>query len=88
MKLTVIPSDRTVYVDGVPKFNMPVENFNIPANVHALQWFDTRGWIEFIQPDPFTPQPAPQDITEIPSWGQQCHQAWVDTPFPEVVQPK
>lgn len=44
MRLTIIPSDGTVIVDGVG-FNGLDLSF-MPANVHAVQWYDTYGDVE------------------------------------------
>ena len=41
--VTVIPSDRTVIVDSIPlRFD-----FDAPENLHALQWHDGQGEMEF-----------------------------------------
>ena len=51
MKLTIIVEDNAVYVDGVMKAYAPLPldltQCGIPSNVHALQWKETAGWIEF-----------------------------------------
>ena len=68
MRLTIIPSDQAVYKDGVTY--APLNMASVPANVHALQWFDVSGWIEFKD---YSPN---QDITELPSWADTCVQEW------------
>lgn len=88
-RITIIPSDGTVLVDGELKFQpLDLSGCGIPADVHALQWYDTRGWIEFNDDnDPFTPKPANQDITELPAWANACaavHAAWTPPPPPEL----
>lgn len=78
MRLTIIPIDQAVYVDGVAKSNLDLSACGIPANVHALQWFDTKGWIEFENStDPFVPKPPNQTITSLPQWAQNCYQVWL-----------
>jgi hypothetical protein len=67
MRLTIIPKDYAVYIAGVPY--SPLDMSSVPVNVHALQWFDTSGWIEF------TNAPTEQ-ITELPSWAITCVQEW------------
>ena len=89
MRLTIIPSDGFVNVDGNPKFQpLDISGCDIPADVHALQWYETRGWVEFRDDnDPFTPKPANQDITELPVWANNCVQVWTDWTPPVVEQP-
>jgi hypothetical protein len=79
MKLTIIPSDNAVYVDGVMKAYAPLplnlSQCGIPADVHALQWKDAAGWIEFNDnPDGTKPQNEP--ITELPAWANACIDAY------------
>lgn len=76
MQLTIIPSDNAVYIDGVVKLNLDLSVANIPANVHALQWFDTKGWIEFSRNDPFSEKPDNEQITELPQWANLCVNVW------------
>lgn len=92
MRLTIIPSDGYVAVDGAPKVQpLDLSGCGIPADVHALQWYENRGWIEFRDDDgPFTPKPANQEITELPQWANACvavHAAWEPPPPPEPVVP-
>lgn len=78
MRLTIVPSDGTVIVDGNAKFQpLDLSGCAIPSDVHALQWFDTRGWIEFSDDnDPFTPKPENQDIYSLPDWANACVAVW------------
>jgi hypothetical protein len=47
MRLTIIPSDNTVYVDGRA---LVVDCSSIDPAIHALQWDGEAGWIEYVQP--------------------------------------
>lgn len=77
MRLTIIPSDNAVYIDGVLKTPLDISNCGIPADVHALQWYDTRGWIEpKDDDDPFTPKAPNQEISELPEWATACAVVW------------
>lgn len=78
MRLTIIPVDGFVNVGGISKFQpLDLSTCNIPSNIHALQWFDTRGWIEFSDDsDPFTPKPENQDIYSLPDWANACVDIW------------
>jgi hypothetical protein len=68
MRLTIIPSDKAVYKDGVSYF--PLDMSSVPLDVHALQWVDVDGWIEFKDEKPN------QNITELPDWANICAQEW------------
>lgn len=90
-RITIIPSDSFIAVDGISRpAALDFSNCNIPAEVHALQWYDGRGWVEFRDDnDPFTPKPPNQDILELPAWADACvaiYNAWtppVPPPAPE-----
>lgn len=43
MRVTVIPDDKIILVDGVAKRC----DFTAPAGLHALQWDGTEGFIEW-----------------------------------------
>lgn len=77
MRLTIIPSDGAVYEDGLCYSNLVWEG--TPADVHALQWFDVSGWIEYI--DSIKPN---EDITVLPDWANNAMAAWTvaNTPVP------
>lgn len=80
MRLTILPSDGSVIVDGNVKFQpLDLSQCAIPSDIHALQWYENRGWIEFSDDnDPFTPKPANQDIYSLPDWANACVQVWTD----------
>ena len=75
MKLTIIPSDGAVYEDGTSYLGLVWEG--TPVNVHALQWQDVAGWIEYVD------QPN-EDITVLPEWADNAMTAWTaaNTPAP------
>lgn len=73
MKLTIIPVDSTVYVDGVSFGNLDLSS--APADVHALQWNSVSGWIEFKDLDDGT-KPQNQIITELPDWAVTACAKW------------
>ena len=43
MRVTIIPADRAVYVNGLAVAGLTIA---APAGIRALQWKDSRGWIE------------------------------------------
>lgn len=47
MRLTIIPSDKAIGIDGEFFLNIGEDLSWIPSNVHALQWYDTWGELEF-----------------------------------------
>ena len=75
MKLTIIPIDGAVYKNGLCYSSLIWEG--TPDNVHALQWFNDKGWIEFIDENPYDNiKPANQNITELPQWALNAIEAW------------
>jgi hypothetical protein len=82
MKLTIVPADNAVYKDNLCWAGLDLSTCGIPSDVHALQWYDTRGWIEFKEIDPFTPKPQNQDITELPAWAECCLEKWEEANIP------
>ena len=79
MKLTIIIDDNAVYVDDVMKAYAPLPldltQCGIPSNVHALQWKDTSGWIEF-KDNPDGSKPPNETITVLPAWANSCVDVW------------
>jgi hypothetical protein len=73
MKLTIIPVDGAVYKDGYSYSGLNLAA--APSNVHALQWKDTKGWIELTDNDDGT-KPQNEAITELPSWANACVTKW------------
>ena len=69
MKLTIIKDDGAVYKDNVSYDNLSLPT--IPSNVHALQWNNDKGHIEFV--DNVTTN---ETITELPSWANDALTAW------------
>ena len=78
MKLTIIPADDFISVDSDgSRRPLDLSKCNIPAEVHAVQWFDTKGCIEFKDPvDPFAPKPQNEEITSLPAWALACVNVW------------
>ena len=70
MKLTIIPVDGAVGKDEFFYLNLDLTSCAIPADVHALQWQDVAGWIEFKEPVPNQP------ITALPDWANCCLGKW------------
>jgi hypothetical protein len=79
MRLTIIPVDGSVGKDGKFYLNLDLSSCNIPSDVHALQWYDTYGDIEYT-----SAAVQNQDITELPDWANCCLAKWdvANTPVP------
>ncbi len=79
MRLTIIPSDGTVSVDGVSVSGLVL--LGIPEDVHALQWDNVSGWVEL--KNNTGPNPA---IYVLPEWADEAVVAWevATTPVPPV----
>lgn len=66
-RLTIIPSDNAVYVDGLCYSGLDLEF--TPNDVHALQWFGESGWIE-------RQGEANEIISQLPDWALQAQSLW------------
>lgn len=80
MKLTIIPTDGAVYQDSVVYLNL--EWSGTPAGVHALQWQDIEGWIEYTDPN------IPNEyINTLPQWANNAMDAWTVANTPKPIPP-
>ena len=75
MKLVIIPIDGAVYIDGLSYSELDLSM--CPSNVHALQWKETFGWIEYVDNEDGT-KPQNQKIEELPTWALAAKQKWED----------
>lgn len=73
MKITIIPSDGAVYIDGYCLSNLDL--IQVPTNVHAFQWNGTKGFIEFVEDNNFC-KPPNQILDELPDWVASALQKW------------
>ena len=78
MKLTIIPVDKSVGENGIFYLGLDLSSCGIPENVHALQWNDVAGWIEFKTTEPN------EQIDSLPDWAKCCMTKWdeANNPFP------
>jgi hypothetical protein len=72
MKLTIIKDDGAVYKDGLSYSNLSLPT--LPSDVHALQWNNDKGHIEFV--DNVKPN---EEITELPLWANDALTVWQTT---------
>lgn len=54
MRLTIIPSDKYISIDNQPLLSIQQDLSWIPSNIHAVQWYDTHGEIEYTDGSPNT----------------------------------
>lgn len=71
MLLTIVPIDGTVGVDKKFIINLDLADCNIPNNIHALQWYENEGELEFVD-NPDRTKPQNQIIYEIPLWADNA----------------
>lgn len=79
MRLTIIPDDGAVYENGVSYLGLTWEG--TPLDVHALQWYDDYGWLEFKDGKPN------EGITELPQWALNAQAAWTVANTPKPPEP-
>lgn len=51
MRVTILPSDGTVSVDG--EAFSGIDMSSLDPTLHAVQWYDTAGEIEWKEPHPY-----------------------------------
>lgn len=73
MKLTIIPADSCVYKNNISYSGLVLAG--IPQNIHALQWNNTKGWIEFVEDENFNKTPN-EIIEELPEWALSAVSMW------------
>lgn len=73
MKVTIIPADGAVYKNNI--FYSGLDLSSAPENVHALQWDNNAGWIEFNSESEFR-KPANQRIGVLPDWANTALEKW------------
>lgn len=52
MRLTIIPDDKSIGINGYFYTNIQEDLSWIPDNIHAVQWYDTWGEIEYTDGSP------------------------------------
>lgn len=74
MRLTIIPSDKLIAIDGLSFMGVSLPL--IPDTIHALQWYQDHGEIEY--KDTSCPN---QTITSLPSWATECISIWEEIKY-------
>jgi hypothetical protein len=52
MRITIVPSDKTIGIDGEFLLSIQQDMSWVPENIHAVQWYDTRGEVEYTDGSP------------------------------------
>jgi hypothetical protein len=74
MKITIIKNDNAVYLNGIIHSNLDLSF--IPSNIHALQWKDTVGSIEYSE-DSDGNKPHNDKIDNLPGWANTAINSWI-----------
>ena len=74
-RVSIVVEDGAVYKDGYSYSGLDFSNCGIPANVWALQWYNTYGDIELLD-DTGYQVGGHEDITELPAWANACLVKW------------
>jgi len=69
-RVTIIVDDNAVYTDTLVYLNLDLSECGIPQGVHALQFKDGTGEIEWKGPIENTV------INELPEWALRCLEKW------------
>jgi hypothetical protein len=69
-RLTIIVNDKAVYREQGVLMNLDLSTCGIPSEVHALQWSNNQGHIEYAGPVPN------EDISQLPEWANNCVAVW------------
>lgn len=86
MRLTIIVTDNAVYKDGLCYSYLNFNDCGIPVGIHALQWQESSGWIEFAD------DRENQQIIQLPEWAVACVAKWdekdYETKYPPAPTPE
>ena len=73
MRLTIIRDDKLVSKDNESYSGLDISY--IPETVHALQWYETSGEIEYKSTGPYS-KPENEVITALPEWANTALVTW------------
>ena len=70
MRVIILPKEGTVTIDGEGLGEIDMSK--VPDDIHALQWYDTRGEIEYIDnPDDDVEGKPNKLIDKLPAWANK-----------------
>lgn len=70
-RISIIVDDGAVYLDTYTYLSLDFTDCDIPEDIHALQWLDNKGHIEYR--GQFV---SNEDIHELPMWAIKCIAKW------------
>jgi hypothetical protein len=70
-RVTIIVDDSAVYLDTGVLTDLDFSQCGIPEDVHALQWLDDKGHVEFRGQFAHN-----EPITALPEWSINCIAKW------------
>lgn len=70
-RVTIIVEDGAVYLDQYAYAGLDFSSCDIPNGVHALQWLNGSGQIEFKSNWVLN-----EEITALPTWALACIEKW------------
>jgi hypothetical protein len=77
MRLTIIPDDNIVIIDSDNSHHpLSLDECDIPVDVHALQWYETYGFIEYKNNNPLSEKQPNENISVLPTWAIKCTEVW------------
>lgn len=68
-RITIVFENGLVIKDGAACSEVDLSS--APTNLHAFQWYDTKGELEFLTAEDGT-KPHNEQITELPLWVGDC----------------
>lgn len=83
-RITIIPADTFCSIDGVGYHG--VDMSTVPLSVHAVQWYSTTGWVEFVDLPDGT-KPANQTISTMAPY-QAVLDSWTKIDYAEKHPPQ
>lgn len=87
-RITIVVSDSSVYLSAGIFIDLDLSSAAIPNDVHAFQFRDGKGWIEYV--DGIHPEEPINSKDEIPQWVTACISLWNEDfslLSPEIISP-
>ena len=80
MDISFIADDKLIIKDGIG-YEIDLTNISVPSSIHAVQWVDNEGWLEFRDVS------ENETISVKPAWLDECISAWdtADAAYQEAV---
>ena len=83
MRLCIITDDKMIAKDDEAYSGLDISC--IPTTIHALQWYETSGEIEYKSTGMYT-KPANEHITALPNWVDTALTIWEEAKIAEAAR--